>query len=111
MPVWASADTTPGYYGSYDPWIYDDGYTQPSYAAGADGELRLKVKPKDASVYVDGDYVGSVDDFDGLFQRLSIARGPHHIEIQADGYSPLELDVQIESYRTVTYSGELQKLQ
>jgi len=28
--------------------------------------LRLKVKPVDATVYVDGYYVGVVDDFDGI---------------------------------------------
>jgi len=29
--------------------------------------VRLKVKPAEASVYVDGFYVGIVDDFDGSF--------------------------------------------
>ena len=35
-----------------------------------DGSLRLKVKPREASVYVDGYFAGRVDDFDGMFQRL-----------------------------------------
>ncbi len=34
-------------------------------------------------MYVDGYYVGRVDDFDGLFQRLHLASGPHRLEIRA----------------------------
>lgn len=67
------------------------------------------MKPRDATVYVDGYYAGHVDDFDGVFQRLRIEPGPHRIEIQADGYETLEFDVRLESGRTVTYSGSLQR--
>jgi PEGA domain len=98
------------YYGYYDPW--DDPY-QPVYAGGGygyDGALRLKVKPRDAAVYVDGYFAGRVDDFDGVFQRLKIESGPHHVELRLDGYEPLTVDVRIDPDRTVTYTGELKKL-
>ena len=97
------------YYGYYDPW--DDPY-QPVYSGGYgyDGALRLKVKPRDASVYVDGYYAGHVDDFDGLFQRLKIESGPHHVEVRLDGYETLTFDVRIDPDRTIVYKGNLKEL-
>jgi PEGA domain len=103
-----------GYYGAgyYDPW-WDDpygyGYGGSSYGFGYDGALKLKVKPRDASVYVDGYFAGRVDDFDGMFQKLQIESGPHRVELRLDGYEPLTFEVRIQPDRTVTYTGELKK--
>ena len=68
------------------------------------------MKPGDAQVYVDGYFSGLVDDFDGMFQKLNLEVGVHHIEVRADGYETLALDVRIEFDQTVTYKGELKKL-
>jgi hypothetical protein len=102
-----------GYYGYYDPWIDGGGYYGQPYTTSGydDGLLRLKVKPRDGMVYVDGFFAGIVDDFDGIFQHLHIEAGAHHVEIMADGYEPLEINVQIQRGRTVTYSGDLKKIQ
>jgi hypothetical protein len=102
-----------GYYGYYDPWIDGGGYYGQPYTTSGDddGLLRLKVKPRNGMVYVDGAFAGVVDDFDGIFQHLHIEAGAHHIEITADGYEPLEINVQIQRGRTVTYSGDLKKIQ
>ena len=102
-----------GYYGYYDPWIDGGGYYGQPYTTSCsdDGLLRLKVKPRDGMVYVDGFFAGIVDDFDGIFQHLHIEAGAHHVEIMADGYEPLEINVQIQRGRTVTYSGDLKKIQ
>ena len=99
------------YYGAgyYDPW-WDGGYGSSYGGYGYEGALRLKVKPRDASVYVDGYFAGRVDDFDGTFQRLKIESGPHRVEIRLDGYEPLMFEVRIQPDRTVTYTGELKKL-
>ncbi len=95
-----------GYYGPvYDPWYYGGQYYSEGY-----GELKLKVKPRHAVVYVDGYYVGEVDEFDGIFQSLHIEPGPHRIEIEASGYEPLTFDIRILPGRTITYNGELERL-
>jgi hypothetical protein len=102
-----------GYYGGYyDPWYYGGSGYFPQYYYGDTytGALRLKVKPRDASVFVDGYYSGRVDDFDGMFQRLRIETGPHRIEIRAEGYEPLTFEVRILPDRTITYEGELKPL-
>ena len=94
-------------YGAYSPYGYL-GYTHsPSLADPYTGFLRLKVRPRDAQVYVDGYYVGIVDDFDGVFQRVRLEEGPHQIEIHHPAYLPLELEVLIVTGEQVTFEGEL----
>jgi hypothetical protein len=107
-----------GYYGWYDPW-YDPwyggypgvggGYSQSSFSD--EGALRLKIKPRDAEVYVDGYFVGIVDEFDGVFQRLNIESGVHRIEVRAPGYDTLVFEVRIVPDRKTTYQGEMHRIQ
>jgi hypothetical protein len=106
-----------GYYGFRDPWYSRwPWYGGTAYGYGLyrsqrdDGTVRLKVSPRDASVYVDGYYAGSVDDFDGVFQSLPLEPGPHRIEVQLDGYAPLTFDVRVLSDRRTTLEGRLTPL-
>jgi hypothetical protein len=105
----------------YDPYTwyppsYYSGYYGGSYYGGSggyyggffdEGELRLSVSPRYADVYVDGYFAGRVDDFDGTFQSLKLESGPHHIQIVAQGFAPLDFDVRIEQGRKITYRGAL----
>jgi len=86
----------PGYYGGYRDYEREDR-----------GALRLKMKPREAEVFVEGDFVGQVDDYDGAFQRLRLPPGRHRIQVRAEGYEPLEFSVLIVRDQTVTYRGEL----
>lgn len=100
-----------GYYGVYDPWYYGGwGYRSTYYERREEGSVRLKVKPRHAEVYVDGYFAGHVDDFDGIFQSMPLEPGPHRIEVQLEGYTPLIYDVRVLSGRKVTFEGELQRL-
>ena len=97
--------------GLYDPWWYGDApYSGSGDGYAYEGSLKLKVTPRDASVYVDGYFAGRVDDFDGLFQSLRIESGPHRVEVREDGFEPLTFEVRIQPDRTVTYTGELRPL-
>ena len=74
-----------GYYGGYGGY-YGGGYGAYGGPYGwSIGGVRLKVKPKDAEVYVDGYYAGIVDDFDGMWQQLRLDDGGYHIEIRKPG--------------------------
>ncbi len=107
-----------GYYGGYyDPW-YDPWYGgYPAYGggyqttSGDEGSLRLKIKPKNAEVYADGYFEGTVDDFDGIFQRLHLDAGIHRIEVRAAGYESLTFEVRISADHTTTYQGEMHRIQ
>lgn len=94
-----------GYGGGY--YSGSGGYSQTYQDTGA---LRLKLKPREAEVYVDGYYVGVVDSFDGMFQKLRLDGGGHRVEVRADGYAPLQFDVLITPGETVTYKGEMESV-
>ena len=97
-----------GYYG-YPGYAGYGGYA-PGYYSGSGyytGELRLRVEPRHAEVYVDGYFAGHVDDFDGTFQALKLEEGGYRVEIVAPGYERLEFDIRIQPGRKITYRGEL----
>jgi hypothetical protein len=110
--------------GYYDPYGYDSygygrhgrpyGYNTFAYRGYDDayytGSLRLKIQPRFGEVLVDGYYVGLVNDFDGIFQRLRLEEGPHHIEVHEPGFEPLEFEVLILPGETITYEGYLTPL-
>jgi hypothetical protein len=70
------------------PWPYYGALPPAYWGAGAYGgsAVRLQVTPRQAEVYVDGYLAGTVDDFDGTFQRLSLPPGEHEIVIYFAGY-------------------------
>jgi hypothetical protein len=107
----------PGYYGFYGPGYsgysgYSGSYG-PGHGAGPTasytpeerGALRLKLKPREAEVYVDGAYAGIVDDFDGAFQKLHLPPGKHTIEVRPSQGDPVKFEVLIVRDQTVTYRG------
>ncbi len=95
------------YGGWYDPYAYGGyGYSY-NYGDFYTGFLRLKVRPRDAQVHVDGYFVGIVDDFDGLFQRVRLEEGPHTVEVRHPYYETLTIDVLIVAGEKVTYQGDL----
>jgi len=97
--TWYPGSYSGSYYNGYDQYFFDRFDT---------GELRIDVSPRVADVYVDGYFAGRVDDFDGIFQSLRLAGGPHHIQIVAPGFVNLDFDVRIEPGRKITYRGALQ---
>src|SRR5262249_46258117 len=55
------------------------------------GTLRLDVTPRDASIYVNGEFRGT-----GRLESLSLPAGRYHVEIVRPGYRILERDVEIQ---------------
>ncbi len=100
----------PGYWG-YPGYGYEYGY---GYGGEVyyDGNVKLKIQPKNAEVFVDGYYVGIVDDFDGMWQDLKLSADPngrlsHKIEVRAPGAQPLTFDVRLLPGQSITYRGDL----
>ena len=76
-----------GGWGGYAyPYAYGYAYPYYGYAYDNTGSARLMITPRNAEVYVDGQFVGRVDDFDGSLQRLHVENGPHEIQIYLDGH-------------------------
>ena len=117
---------TPFYfYGGFSPWLYSSWYSpygfypyghwvQPypyrRYYADYSSAARLQVEPKEAQVYIDGYFVGVVDDFDGWAQRLRLAPGERELEIHLDGYRPFRQKVLFRPGATLTIQQVLQPL-
>lgn len=71
------------------------------------GGVALEMSPYDADVFVDGTYAGRVEDFDGTEQPLTLSAGQHEIEVQAPGYEPLRLDIDVQPGQVIPYRGDL----
>jgi hypothetical protein len=117
-----------GYYRPYfydpfwfDPWYgYNFGYQYPwgpypyppyrVYRADPGASMRIEVKPKEAEVYVDGFYAGIVDDFNGVFQRLSVTPGEHDITLYLDGYRTVHQKVYVTPRKTVSLKYSMERL-
>src|SRR5688572_17095937 len=67
----------PFLYGQY-PYPYPYPYRRYYYDSSA---ARIQVEPRHAEVFIDGYFVGLVDDFDGWAQRLNVAPGEHELTI------------------------------
>jgi hypothetical protein len=87
-------------------------FRAPSLAvASASGMLRVNLQPSTAQMYVDGFYVGTVEDFSGARAGLNLLPGWHRLEFRAPGYLTPAINVTIDTDRTTTYQGELQPIQ
>ena len=76
-----------------------------SLTIGPQGKVRADVYAH--SVYVDGYFAGTVNDFDGFSQALRLEEGPYTIEIRAPGYAPRSINVRIQPGRKITFEGDL----
>jgi hypothetical protein len=106
-----------GRWGYFDPWDPYDPYGYSTSRSDeydeaprrAIGSIRLKAKPADAKVYIDGVLVGVIDDFDGFTNHLELDAGPHQLEVRADGYETLMKDIVVKQGRTMTERLSLRK--
>ena len=100
-----------GYRYGYNPYGY--GYAVPpaGYLSAVPGRLyggvRITDAPRDAQVFVDGYYMGVVDEFDGVFQHMNLEAGPHHIEVREPGFEAIAFDVNVQPDQTITFRAEM----
>ncbi len=81
-PGYASSLWWPGYGWWGGPALY-----APPYAMwGLTSDARFLVKPRETEVYVDGALAGIVDQYDGVFQSLTLSPGTHRISLYLDGH-------------------------
>jgi PEGA domain-containing protein len=92
----------PSWYDPYVPGVY------PYYRQGVSyGGVSFDIQPYNAAVYVDGNYVGVVNDFSPLQAPLTLPAGSHHIDVGADGFAPLSFDITVVPGQVIPYQGTL----
>jgi hypothetical protein len=64
--------------------------------------VQLQGAPRGGQVYVDGQYAGLVEDFDGGDRHLNLTAGMHLIEVRVNGQQPMSFDVQVPANQTIT---------
>lgn len=94
------------YLGTYVPTVYGQvGVARPVSVYGG---LSFEVSPYDAAVFVDGEYAGTVGQYPPNAPPLTLTPGPHHVEVQAAGYRPMEWDVTIVPGQVIPWQGAMQ---
>jgi hypothetical protein len=99
-----------GYHGGYHGAPY---YQWPGgfgYGYDSSGSVRLQVQPREAEVFIDGYYAGTVDDFDGVFQRLHIEPGDHDVLVYLPGHRPFEQRVYLQPGKTFSIRHTMEPL-
>jgi hypothetical protein len=76
-------------------------------AVPAVGAVDTDLSPEEAAIYVDGKYVGTADDFDGLPGYLLLPPGTYRIEAYLHGYEPLELEIEVRAGQRLRLTQEL----
>lgn len=57
--------------------------------------VETDISPEESEVWLDGQYVGSADDFDGFPDYLYLKPGKYHIEFKVVGYEPAVVDLEV----------------
>ena len=72
--------------------------------------MRLQVTPRQTEVFLDGYYAGTVDDFDGTFQRLNVQPGNHDLELYLPGYHSVQQNLLLQPGKTSNVKLAMQPL-
>jgi hypothetical protein len=65
----------------------------------ATGELKISATPARAAVFVDEQFTGHVDEFDGIGKAMLLTPGQHRVRIALPGYLPFETVVDLRPHQ------------
>ena len=75
----------------------------------ATGELKIAATPSRAAVFVDGQYAGHVDEFDGVGKAMLLTPGQHRLHIALPGYLPFDTMVDLRPQQKLKIQTDLVK--
>jgi hypothetical protein len=84
----------------YAPYAYGYPYYPYAYPYDISGSLRLQIPQREAEVFIDGYFAGTVDNFDGTFQRLHVQPGDHDLEVFLAGHRSYQQKVYLQPGKT-----------
>ncbi|MGO9589115.1 MAG: PEGA domain-containing protein [Candidatus Acidiferrales bacterium] len=71
-------------------------------------EIKLKVSPDRAAVFVDGAYAGTAHEFGGIGRAMLVKPGKHHIKIDLPGYRTFDTEVSLLPNQKITIKTKLE---
>ena len=75
----------------------------------ATGELKISATPTRAAVFVDNQFAGHVDEFDGAGKAMLLTPGRHSVRVALPGYLPFETVVDLRPHQKLKIQTELVK--
>ncbi len=69
------------------------------------GDVTLRIEPRDASVYVDGQYRGTAREL----RRLRLSPGHHRVELARPGFQPLQKEFEVEADKATELGLSMEK--
>jgi hypothetical protein len=75
----------------------------------ATGELKISATPTRAAVFVDNQFAGHVDEFDGAGKAMLLTPGRHSVRVALPGYLPFETVVEMRAHQKVKLQTDLVK--
>ena len=75
----------------------------------ATAELKIAATPSRAAVFVDGQYAGHVDEFDGVGKAMLLTPGQHRLHIALPGYLPFDTMVDVRPQQKLKIQTDLVK--
>src|SRR5258705_7010366 len=75
----------------------------------ATAELKIAATPSRAAVFVDGQYAGHVDEFDGVGKAMLLTPGRHSVRVALPGYLPFETVVDLRPHQKLKLQTDLVK--
>ena len=78
-------------------------------AAAATSELKIAATPPRAAVFVDEQFAGHVDEFDGAGKAMLLTPGQHRVRIALPGYLPFETTVDLRPHQKLKLQTELER--
>ncbi|MFZ3201086.1 MAG: PEGA domain-containing protein, partial [Candidatus Acidiferrales bacterium] len=77
------------------------------FPTGPTSEVKLKVTPDRAAVFVDGVYAGTPQEFGGHWHTMVIAPGQHHVRIALAGYQDFTTEINLRPHQKITIKTDL----
>jgi len=78
-------------------------------STSATGELRIAATPDRAAVFVDDQFAGHVNEFDGVRKAMLLTPGQHSVRIELPGYLPFQTVVDLHPHQKLKIETELIK--
>jgi hypothetical protein len=96
------AQTFPSWYRPYI--VGRPGYTSPYMPYGG---VTFDIEPRDAELWIDGEYIGRASDYSYNDPPLTLVAGSHYVELRSRYVRPLAFDITVIPGQVIPYQGTL----